>query len=61
VTKCGNEDHPRAKQAVARLSWPDGRFRPTTGCRSCVAWCVREAIAEGVPVLVEPITIDRDG
>lgn len=57
VIMCGNADeHPGGYPAVARLSWPDSRFRPTTGCRKHVAWCVREAIDEGVPILVTPIT-----
>jgi len=53
---CANPDHPRPKDAVARLTFPDGRFRPTTGCRGDVAWMVRDAIDEGRPILVEPIT-----
>lgn len=53
---CGNEDHPRPTRAVARLSWPDGRFKPTTGCVGCMNWSVRMSLDEGHPILVEPLT-----
>jgi hypothetical protein len=52
---CANEDH--ARPAVARLSWPCGRFDPTFACREDAALQQRIAIAEGYTLLVEPIEI----
>ena len=37
---CGNESHlddsPYMPPAVARVTFPDGRFKPTTACKSCI-------------------------
>ena len=37
---CGNEGHledgPYMPPAVVRVSFPDGRFKPTTACRQCL-------------------------
>ncbi|WP_214103178.1 hypothetical protein [Acrocarpospora catenulata] len=52
---CANEDHVRP--AVARLSWPCGRFNPTLACREDAARSLRESIADGYTLLVEPIEI----
>jgi hypothetical protein len=51
---CRNEDHGRPTTAVASLSWPDGRYRPTTACVGDLAWHVRYSLDEDHPVLVEP-------
>jgi hypothetical protein len=51
---CANEDHVRPTTAVARLSWPDGRFGPTTACVGDMQWQVWDSLNEGRPVLVEP-------
>jgi hypothetical protein len=51
---CRNEDHGRPTTAVAHLSWPDGRFGPTTACASDLRWQVWDSLNEGHPVLVEP-------
>lgn len=51
---CGNEDHPRPTAARARLSWPDGRYVPTTACAGDLDWTIRGSLKEGHPVLVEP-------
>ena len=53
---CGNPDHSRAVPAVARLTFPDGRFKPTASCAGCRDWTIREAMAEARPILVEPIS-----
>ncbi|WP_405149503.1 hypothetical protein OG589_14755 [Sphaerisporangium sp. NBC_01403] len=52
---CGNEDHARPVPAVARMSWPDGRFRPTTACAIDLRVHTRSSIEDGHPVLVEPV------
>jgi hypothetical protein len=41
---CDNADHHGLPTAVARLSWPDGRFRPVLACRDCLRWQVRYSI-----------------
>lgn len=52
---CGNEDHTRPVKAVARMSWPDGRFQPTTACATDLRWHTRYSLGEGHPVLIEPV------
>lgn len=52
---CANEDHARRTRAVSRMSWPSGRFKPTTGCVGCTKWQVDESIREGLTVIVEPV------
>lgn len=52
---CGNPDHDGHAPAVARLSWPDGRYRPTTACRSDLEASFEEAAEEGLTLLIEPI------
>jgi hypothetical protein len=51
---CRNEDHARPTAAIANLSWPDCRFRPTTACIGDLQQIVRDSLDEGHPVLVEP-------
>jgi hypothetical protein len=56
--RCDNEAHPRAVKAVARLSWPDGRFITVNACRGCVRWSVNNALFDGSerrPILVSPL------
>lgn len=52
---CANEDHSRP--AVARLSWPNGTYRPTLACREDAARFQREAVAEGHALLIEPLPV----
>jgi hypothetical protein len=52
---CANEDHGRPTTAVARLSWPDGRYSPTTACVSHLQWAVRDSLDVSHVVLVEPV------
>jgi hypothetical protein len=52
---CGNEDHDERTPAVARLAWPDGRYRPTTACREDLEDMFGEAVEEGLALLIEPI------
>lgn len=58
VVACANEDHRRRTRAVAKVSWPNGPYKPTTACVGCLAWTVDTAITEGNTVLVEPIPPD---
>ncbi|GHE31405.1 hypothetical protein GCM10017673_37670 [Streptosporangium violaceochromogenes] len=51
---CGNPDHTRRAPAVARLSWPDGRFQSVTACVGDLERQVRGSLADGHSVLVEP-------
>lgn len=67
---CGNyvihrESDP-PPPAVAYLSWPDGRHRPTTACRVCFADILHEVAEEAIPghpdfspLLIEPVTGER--
>lgn len=52
---CGNPDHDERTPAVARLSWPDGRYRPTTACREDLEDTLWEAIDERLALIIEPI------
>lgn len=52
---CAYEDHARPTTAVARLSWPDGRYKPTTACVSHTQWTIRDSLDVGHVVLVEPV------
>jgi hypothetical protein len=61
VPKCVNEDHNRPTPAVARLSWPDGRFIPTTVCVGDLTRIVRDSLDEGHTVLAEPVTEHTPG
>ena len=36
MVMCGNQEHRQPARAYARLSWPDGRFKPGTACRICL-------------------------
>jgi len=52
---CGNEDHDERTPAIARLSWPDGRFRPATACREDLDDLFAMAVEEQLALLIEPI------
>jgi hypothetical protein len=58
IVNCGNENHDPRK-AVVRLSWPGGRFKPTTACASCLRnalYGVRDGEPDNdYPVLVSPL------
>lgn len=51
---CRNPDHDEPTAAVARVSWPDGRYRPTIVCREDLEDSFWEAIDERQALLVEP-------
>jgi hypothetical protein len=51
---CGSPDHPRPTAAIARLSWPDSRFKPTASCVGDLQWQVRAALDDGRAILIEP-------
>jgi hypothetical protein len=56
---CGNPDHEEygsgPVKAVARVSWPSGRFRPTTSCKTDLRRQVNEAIREGRSIHIDMI------
>lgn len=52
---CRNEGHDEPAPAVARLSWPDGRYRPTLACREDLEEMFAEAADDGLALLIEPI------
>ncbi len=56
---CDNPDHRGLPNAIARLTWPDGRFKPCLACRTCLRWQVLHSIdgTHGTihSVLVEPV------
>ena len=68
LVMCGNEDHSPPRAAIAAMSWPDGRFKPTTACAPCLRLHVLMSVdgthGEKHPVLVsplpEPVTTDPD-
>jgi hypothetical protein len=55
IIYCANQDHCANIRAVARLSWPNGPYKPTTACAGDLHWMLREARTEGVALLIEPI------
>ncbi|MEV8638958.1 hypothetical protein AB0395_45620 [Streptosporangium sp. NPDC051023] len=55
IVYCRNEDHTESVPAVARLSWPDGRFNPTTACAEDLEMIVSNSLDDGHVVLVEPV------
>ncbi|MFF4417019.1 hypothetical protein ACFYY8_31245 [Streptosporangium sp. NPDC001559] len=56
---CSNPDHARRVPAIARLSWPTGRFSPTAICITDLPGQIRQSLDLGHPVLVEPITSEE--
>ena len=61
---CDNEDHTRRVPAVARLSWPDGRFVPALACATCMRWSIHNALhdpAERRPILITPLYLNGVG
>lgn len=52
---CGNEDHDEETPAVARLTYPNARFRPTTACATDLEWVAEQALEENASVLIEPV------
>lgn len=56
---CGNPDHVDhgrgPVKAVARISWPNGPYRPTTACKKDLRWNVSEAIREGNSIHIDMI------
>lgn len=55
-TYCSNPDHTRQTPAIVHMSWPDGRYRPTTACIGDMQDHVRGSVDEGHPVLLRPVT-----
>ncbi|WP_031166005.1 hypothetical protein [Streptosporangium roseum] len=55
-TYCSNPDHARPTPAIVHMSWPDGRYRPTTACIGDMQDHVRASVDEGHPVLLQPVT-----
>lgn len=52
---CPNESHG-ARKAAVRLSWPSGRWQPTTACRSCLRDQLAVTLGEGLAILIEPVS-----
>lgn len=56
---CGNpdhEDHGRGpKKAVARVSWPNGPYRPTTACKTDLRRQMNDAIRDGNSIHIDMI------
>lgn len=56
---CGNADHADHGRgpvpAVARVAWPDGLYRPTTGCKTDLRSLVNEAIRDGHSIHIDMI------
>src|SRR5581483_737627 len=58
---CSNEaGHVHPVPAVARLYWPDGRFKPATACAFDLRLSLAQSLDEGVPVEVWPISREPD-
>ncbi len=57
---CANEDHGRPTTAVARLSWPDGRYIPAAACVGDLNRIIRDSLHDGHTVLVEPVNERTD-
>ncbi|MEO3869384.1 hypothetical protein ABGB18_11180 [Nonomuraea sp. B12E4] len=56
---CANEDHDEETPAVARLTYPNARFRPTTVCADDLDWVAEQALDEKASVLIEPVEHDH--
>lgn len=57
-TLCSNQDHSRPVSAVARITWPDGRFKRVHACVGCLNWLVKRQRTDADsrrPMLIEPI------
>jgi hypothetical protein len=52
---CRNPDHDEHTPAIVRVSWPDGRYRPTTACRKDLEDRCWEAIDDRLALIMEPI------
>lgn len=58
---CANDGaHDTPAPAVARISWPDGPYMPTTACLEDLLEQIEESYTEGNPVRVEPIAEAHD-
>jgi hypothetical protein len=53
AVSCPNPDHeydgPYIPPSVVAVTWPDGRFRPTTACRVCLKQILGDYLADGDP------------
>lgn len=56
---CANEDHDEETLAVARVYYPNARFRPTTACADDLDWVAEQALDEKASVLIEPVEHDH--
>jgi len=67
---CANEGHldemDELPPAVAKLTWPDGRFKPTTACDECVTTMVIVYVLDDTndglrhPLLIQPVDAEAD-
>jgi hypothetical protein len=59
IVMCGNPDHVDhgrgPVRAVARVSWPDGRYRSTTACKADLRREMNEAIRDGHSIHIDMI------
>ena len=58
---CGNEDAHGPRSAVAHITFPDGRYRANTACRSCLRWSLSMAMDEGYEISIRPVRRIGDG
>jgi hypothetical protein len=53
AVSCPNPDHeydgPYIPPSVVAVTWPDGRFNPTTACRACLKEILAGYLADGDP------------
>jgi hypothetical protein len=61
VVLCGNEDHAGPVEGYARVTWPDGRFKPTTACHRCLRNLVNAYVFGGMPGEQHSVHIDLIG
>jgi hypothetical protein len=65
---CGNESHldemDEMPAAVSRITWPNGRFKPTTACHECLETIVYDYVLSDEygqnPVLIVPVGKEPD-
>ena len=55
VRLCPSEEHERPVRAVARVSWPDGPYKPTDACMGHRDWFVRTAMDDVAAITITPI------
>jgi hypothetical protein len=52
---CANPDHSRRVRAAFRVTYPTGRFLPTTACASCARWLILDQADEAETIVLNAV------